>query len=152
MVHSRRFVNRRSPNLQQEMLQDAAAVSAGGVGLTNLLLEIAKEVGDVILRLIILDYAGSATSGVAPDMCECALISKPISEGVPTAGDFDDPRYVVSSYSGAVRQTDVLFGYHWRQNLSIKVPAGNNVYASVLNRTGIQCQVTYRIRLFWQSL
>ena len=150
MVH--RLVRSRSPNLQQEIINDDASVAALGVGLTNLLLEIAKEVGDVIIRLIILDYWGSATSGVAPSLCQCALISKPISEGVPVSNDFSDPRYVIASYSGGVRQTDVFFGYHWRQNMGIKVPAGNNVYMSVLNRTGIQCQVAYMVRLFWQSL
>ena len=97
MVHTR-FVRNRSPNLQQEILADDASIGALGVGLTNLILDIAKEVGDVILRLIILDYWGRPTATGNTGICQCAVISKPKSEGVPVTNDFSDPRYTVADY------------------------------------------------------
>ena len=153
MVHNRgRRVNSASPNLQHEIVDDDAAIAALSVGLTNLILDIAKEVGDIILRLIIVDFAGRANVASTPNFVHCNLISKPKSEGVPVVADFNDPRYTVSSYGVSVGTLNVTDSYHWRQSLKIKVPATNDLYVSCLNRAGGQALCAYQIRLFWQSL
>ena len=154
MVHRTRFVTRRSPNLQQEIIEDSGNITGvpPQVGLTNKILDIAKEVGDVILRLIIIDFFGENTVTEAAELCQCAVISKPISEGVPSNGDWTDERYVVSEYATQVGPASVLSSYHWRQNLGIKVPAGNDVYIQCRKKSVNPVRCGFYIRLFWQSL
>ena len=154
MVHPFRRV-RRSPNLQQEIIHDSASITGASgfeVGLTNKILEIAKEVGDIILRLIIIDLVGSNDTNAGSNILQCNLISKPKSEGVPVDADFDDAKYTVSSYAVAVDQASVVDKIHWRQNLSIKVPAGNDVYLSCRKFNQVTVTCAFYVRLFWQSL
>lgn len=150
MVHN---VRRRTPNLQQEILEDSATISGAGeqVGLINKVLDIAKEVGDVILRLIILDIVGANITTENPTLTDCTLISRPQSEGVPDASSFTSPKQCVTSYSIGVGPASVINSYHWRQNLSILVPAGNDLYVACRKQSSGSVFLSWRIRLFWQS-
>ena len=144
-------VLQRSPNLQQEIIQDDAALAALSVGMINKVLDIAKEVGAVILRLIIIDLVGQMSVSTTPNFVHCALISKPKSEGVPVANDFFDPKYCVTEYALGLGLTGHNPGYHWRQNLKIMVPAVNDVYLACNNTLGQIATCAYYVRLFWQS-
>ncbi len=143
---------RRSPNLQQQIIKDRANITTGTApGLINQFTEIAKEVGSVILKLLILDFYGETTAADSLNLVRCVLLSKPISEGVPVSTDLDDPRYVIASYAVGVAGAGNIEGYHWRQNLRILVPAGNNVYVCCQSDAGVTIACAFDLRLFWQS-
>ena len=143
----------RSPNLQQQILHDTANISTGTApGLINQVTEIAKEVGDVIIRLLILDLIGVSSGSTALDMVRCAVLSKPRSEGVPIAADMDDPKYIIARYGGHSGITSAPFHYHWRQNMGIKVPSTNDVYIACQSDNDGTVRMGFDIRIFWQSL
>ena len=143
----------RSPNLQQEILNDSGTISGTGqqTGLINKVLDVAKEVGDVFLKLIILDLIGANITTENPTITSCALLSRPLSEGVPDSSSFDDPKQCVTSYGIGVGAASVINSYHWRQNLRIKVPAGNDLYVACRKESTGSVFCSWRIRLFWQS-
>ena len=149
-----RFVSqrRRSPNLQQEIIRDQANITTGLTpGLINQFLDIVKEVGDVVLRLLIVDLFGAVTGTSEVSQILCFLLSKPDALGTPTSTDLDDPKKVVASYGIPTGLPNSAVGYHWRQPLKIKVPAVNDLYILMQNTTGQTVRCGFHVRLFWQS-
>ena len=137
------------------MISDKANITSGSaLGLINQFTEIAKEVGDVVLKLIILDLYGLTTVATTLAILRCALFSKPIgvASGVPTSSDMSDPRYVVSRYGVGVAAGAQVMGYHWRQPLKIMVPAGNQVHIACQQDSSQTVAAAFDVRLFWQSL
>ena len=111
---------------------------------------------DLVLTKACCDYLFSGTVNSATMVtCEFGVITKPISEGVPVAGDLTNEKYMIGKthkrcnavWNTSGIQIDAL---HFEVNLKIKIPLDWQIFQVVANDTdALTNAFAYLVRLFW---
>ena len=148
---------RAKRNLLSQTLTDKASLASDGVT-SSQFTELDGHYGDKIIKRI--EYNLGFKSGATSDtleVCDFALVSKPKSEGVPVKADLTDAKYNIKPMRcGASRDSGSGGNYsdyiHFQFDLSVRVPATNNLYMSVHNNVGFTNSFYFLTKLFFLLL